>query len=213
MMLSQLDYKGIGVVAFHCDKSKLEVAENHALQYDLSQLYCSFWGDIVEIWDEINTFEAALAACAADPGCIVPPTPPENYILKLGLINGGTYVNCAGKTRTQTGVRTVLVNYSYARYVILNGFNDTSTGVVSKTDPFTIPKTIKELEQFADMYRNMGKITFENTLHFLCANKNTFGFFNTGECDYNCGCGCNNNDCGGTQAKGYGLKSSNIRKR
>ena len=54
-------------------------------------------------------------------------------------------------------------------------------------------------------------ISFEKTIKFLCANKDVFTFFDATNCKYKCGCDCDNN-CSGTRAKGYGIRSSNINK-
>ncbi len=208
-MLVQSDYNCIGIVATHCDLPKLCIAESEAMDFDVSQLYCSNWMDILAIWEEINAYRIALSVCEADPDCDTPPTEPTDYDLKVILIDGGNYTGCNDKPATQQGVKKVLTYYSYGRYTILNGFNDTASGMVTKTNEFSIPKTLKELEAFADKYRNMGLISFENTIKFLCANKETFTWFNSGDCKYQCGCNCNSN-CGGTKARGYGLRSTNI---
>lgn len=209
-MLVQSDYNCIGIVAQHCDNSKLCIAENEALLYDLAQLYCDFWNDVLDIWEEINTYREELAACEANPDCITPPIEPDNYDLKVNLIFGSEYLNCAGKTRSHLGVKNILVYYSYARYVILNGFNDTPSGLVRKTNDFSIQVALKELEDFANKYRNMGLLNFGNTNKFLCAHKANFENFDS---DKNCGgCGCGSDSCGGTKAKGYGFKSRNISK-
>jgi hypothetical protein len=211
-MLLPIDYNCIGIVAQHCNIEKLCIAENEAEQFDVSQLYCSNWMDILTIWNEINDYRIALAECEAEePPCENPPTEPDDYALKVTLIDGGVYEGCNGKEATQQGVKKVLTYYSYGRYTILNGFNDTSTGMVTKTNDFSVPKTLKELEGFADKYRNMGLISFENTIKFLCANKETFTWFNSVDCKYKCGCDCNSN-CGGTKARGYGMRSNNISK-
>lgn len=209
-MLQPTDYNCIGLIAKHCDLEKLCIAENEALQFDVSQLYCDSWIDILTIWNEIIDYRIALAICEADPDCTTPPTTPVNYALKVNLIEGGNYTTCNGKEATQQGVKKVLVYYSYSRYKILSGDNDTAYGTVTKTNEFSIPKTQKELEQIADRYRNMGLISFENTIKFLCANKDIFTWFDN-QCKYKCGCDCHN-DCGGTKAKGYGLRSTNISK-
>ena len=205
-MLQQSDYDSIGVVATHCDTRKLVIAENEALNFDLKELYCDFWNDLIIIWEEINAYILAVAECEADPECSTPPTPPENYLYKLRLINGGTYQNCNSKERRFEGVKRVLLYYSYSRYVILNGFNDTPTGVVQKINEFSLPTPIKDLQAYADKYRNMGYASFKDTVGYLCANRD---YFTWTDCKL-CGCGCSK--CSGTKAKGYGLKGRTITK-
>lgn len=209
-MLVQQDYNCIGQVAQHCDNEKLCIAENEALDFDLSKLYCSFWFDVLEIWEEVNAYILAVAECESDPDCTTPPVEPIDYDLKYNLIFGGEYLNCNGKTRTHKGVKMVLIYYSYARYTMENQVSDTASGLVKKNNDFSTNVDYKELKDRSDKYRNFGLSTYDNTLHFLCANKSTFDWFDAKECGY---CGCGSEKCSGTQSKGYGFKSSNIRKR
>ena len=210
-MLQQADYNCIGDVAKHCDNRKLCIAEQQATDFDVSQLYCNNWIDILTIWNEIVDYQISVAECEADTECTTPPTEPNDYELKLKLIEGGSYTNCNNKEANQQGVKRVLIYYSYARYKMLSGDNDTASGTVTKTNEYSIPKTQKELEQISDQYRNMGLISYENTIKFLCANKDTFTWFDNLGCKYQCNCDCNN-DCGSTKAKGYGFRSTNISK-
>lgn len=196
MNLQQSQYNCIGIVAKHCDLSKLCVAENEASNFDLSELFCDYWLTIEEISEELQAY-------------IDNPELPEpvNYELKYELLFGGFYFDCKNKKRPFQGVYTLMAYYSYARYIVLNGFSDTPNGLVTKTNEFSIPKTLRELEQFADKYRNMGLLTFKKIKNFLCSNNEVFNFQ---DCPKTCGCGCD--DCGGTKAKGYGYKSINITK-
>jgi len=204
------DYSCIGVIANHCDNTKLCVAENQADEFDLSELYCDFWIDINAIWDEIDAYQLAVIECEENPDCTTPPTEPINYDLKRKLIFGGDYNICNGKTRKQGGVKKVLTYYSYARYVILNNINDTPTGLVQKINDFSIPTDLKVIKDNSDMYRNFGFKTYSDTIGFLCANKSVFTDFQSDKCK---GCGCGSDECGGTKAKGFGIRTSNIDKR
>lgn len=193
-MLNQQQYNGIGIVAKHCDLSKLAVAENEAINFDLSELFCGYWTDISEIITEVEAY------------ILNPILPiPLNYANKLELLNGGFYTDCKGKQRQFQGVYNLIAYYSYARYIVLNGFSDTPNGLVQKTNEFSIPQDIKALNQFSEKYRNMGLITFKKIGYFLCANNLIFDYNN---CANNCSCGFE--DCGKTKAKGFGFKSSNI---
>lgn len=208
-MLVKEDYNCIGQVAQHCDNDKLCISENEALEFDLSKLYCSFWFDILEIWNEIIAYEIAVAECDLDPECTTPPIEPTNYELKRNLIFGGEYENCNGKKRLHKGVKMVLIYYSYARYTMENQVSDTASGLVKKNNDFSTNVDYKELKDRSDKYRNFGLSTYNDTLHFLCANKSTFEWFNAKECGY---CGCGSDKCSGTIAKGYGMRSQNISK-
>ena len=186
-LLKYSDFKNIGNVAKHCDKEKMDVAENEAILFDVAQLFCENWDEIESIFIEVNEGST-----------------DEN---KINLINGGNYVGCGGGAKKHSGVRDLLAYYSYSRYVIINGYSDTATGLKQKTDDFTIPIALKELEQFADKYRNMGLIVFGQIENYLCSNKEFFTW-RKGDCK----CGCSDGKCTGTKAKGYGFKSSNITK-
>lgn len=196
-MLHPSDYNDIGIVAKHCDLKKLNIAEKQAMDFDLSQLYCDEWFDLLEIWKGIIAYDAAPT--------VLPM--PLNYAVNKKLIYGGDYLNCKDKTRYNEGIKTVLAYYSYSRYIILNGFNDTPVGVVTQTNEFSLPKPLKELENFADKYRNMGKLVFERTIAFMCANNTVYQWH---DCKT---CGCEGHDCSNTtNTKGYGFNGSIISK-
>lgn len=197
MKLQQYQYNNIGIVAKHCDNKKLSVAETEASSFDLGELFCDYWQEIESIVLEVDAYIEN------------PQLPkPDNYEDKVLLLNGGIYTDCAGKVRQFEGIYKILAYYSYSRYIILNGFSDTPNGLVQKTNEFSIPKSLKELEMFADKYRNMGRISFDRTVGFICKNSSIFEFNN---CPTN-GCGCGSEKCGKTKAKGYGLRSRNINK-
>lgn len=197
MNLSPTQYNCIGILAKHCDLSKLCVAENEASNFDLAELFCDFWLDV-------ETINAEVKAYILDPEL----PEPTNYEEKTFLLNGGVYLDCSEKQRPFEGVYKIMAYYSYARYIVLNGFNDTATGMVTKTNEFSIPKTLKELEAFADKYRTMGFISFERTVRYICQNSEIFDY---SHCPTD-KCGCGSENCGTTKAKGYGFRSRNINK-
>lgn len=199
MNLLPQQYNCIGILAKHCDLSKLCVAENEASNFDLAELFCDFWVEIEQIEAEVKTYDDAQ-----EPK----PTPPENYAEKKALLYGGNYTYCGDKLRPFEGVYKIMAYYSYARYVMLNGFNDTATGLVQKTNEFSIPIDQKALNNFADKYRNMGLISFERTQRYICQNTSIFDYTHCPKDK----CGCGSDKCGGTKAKGYGFKSSNVSK-
>ena len=183
----------------HCDLSKLCVAENEASNFDLAELFCDFWVEIEQINIEIIAYDNA-----EEPK----PPIPDNYTEKKALLEGGNYTDCGGKLRPFEGIYKIMAYYSYSRYVMLNGFNDTATGLVQKTNEFSIPIDQKALNNFADKYRNMGLISFERTQRYICQNTNIFDYTHCPK--YKCGCG--SDKCGSTKAKGYGFRSSNVNK-
>lgn len=197
MNLSPSQYNCIGILAKHCDLSKLCVAENEASNFDLAELFCDFWMEIEAISNEVQAY------------ILDPELPkPTNYTEKTFLLNGGVYLDCSEKQRPFEGVYKIMAYYSYARYIVLNGFNDTATGMVTKTNDFSIPKTLKELESFADKYRTMGLISFERTVRYICQNSEIFDYSHCPKDK----CGCGSEKCGSTKAKGYGFRSRNINK-
>jgi len=198
MNLQPQQYKCLGIIAQHCDLSKLCIAENEASNFDLAELFCDFWVDIEAIDNEIRFYDEA-----DEPK----PEQPLDYDLKKELLEGGTFVDCNGKLKNFEGVYKILAYYSYSRYIILNGFSDSPNGLVQKTNEFSIPKPLKELEQFSDKYRNMGLISFGRTQRFICQNSDVYTYTHCPPS--NCKCGAN---CGTTKAKGYGFKSTNVNK-
>lgn len=199
MNLQISQYNCIGLVAQHCDTRKICIAENEASDFDLAELFCDFWADIEGFAQEVRTYDDAQ-----EPK----PVQPTNYKEKKELLEGGVYLDCQQKQRPFGGVYDILVRYSYSRYIILNGFNDTSTGFKEKTNDFSIPKTIKELEQFSNKYRDMAKISYERTVRYICQNND---IFNYNHCPVD-KCGCGSDKCGYTKSKGYGFKSKNVNK-
>lgn len=199
MNLQSSQYNCLGIIAKHCDISKLCIAENEASSFDLAELFCDFWVEIEAIAEEVQAYDDA-----EEPK----PPIPENYTEKKALLEGGNYADCSEKLRPFEGIYKTLAYYSYSRYIVLNGFSDTPNGLVQKTNEFSIPKSLKELEMFADKYRNMGKISFERTQRYICQNTEIFAYAHCPKDK----CGCGSDKCGGTKAKGYGLRSRNVSK-
>ena len=182
LKLLKSDFEGIADVANHCDTRKLDQAIREAQTFDLEELFCEFWNVIDTNWDDPKYQK---------------------------LIDGGIYEGCKGN-RTFAGVKKILAYYAYSRYIIINNFNDTPSGNVSKSNDFSIPKTIKEIEFMADKYRSMGYKEYQKAAAYLCKNKDSFEDFNDYECKP---CGCNG-ICGSkTSVKGYGISGSIITKQ
>lgn len=192
-LIEQSDFDCVGQVAKHCDLPKLCIAINEAQDWDLEPLFCDFWNNIIQISKEIDDYLNQLKIyeeCVENEGedCEM-PIEPENYELKVNLLCGGSFEGCKG-IKSHKGVKRILTYYSYARYVILNGFNDTPNGLVGKTNDFAIPTPLNELKSFSNKYKDMGYESFKQTKDFLCRNKDVFGF---DSCDCKpCGCadGC-----------------------
>lgn len=195
------DFSCVGVIANHCDNNKICIAENEAINFDVSNLFCECWNSVLLIWEEVDSYLAAAAACESDPDCNTPPVPPENYSLKYQLIYGGSYLSCKDNVMTSEGVKKCLIYYTYSRYLLINSINDTATGMNYKNNDFATNIPIKDLESIADKYRNMGYSTFKRVRAFLCYHK-LIECFKCKECK------CGDSSCsGGTENKGFGFRS------
>jgi hypothetical protein len=176
----QSDFNCIGQIAKHCDLPKLCIAIEEAKIFDLNGLLCD------EMYLDIN----------------------ENWSVFLyeNLINGGEFIGCNDKKSFHLGIKKVLIYYAYSRYILLNGFNDTANGMVQKTNEFSIPTPLKELQAFADKYRNMGFSAWRGVERYLCKNKYIFNKFSS----ENCKCECT--ECDPHTTKITGFKSQIISK-
>lgn len=196
-----LDFSCIGEVAQHCDTNKLCIATSEAENFDLSDLFCDSFDEINSIITEIDAYDLAVQLCNNDLECIALITVPENLEYKRNLLCGGEYLGCNNKSKKHLGVYTIWAYYAYSRYLILNGFNDTPNGSVRKTNDFSIPTPLKEVQSFADKYRTMGFESFKRTLDYMRKNNTS-----------NTKCDCSY--CTGkTSAKGYGLNGSVISRK
>lgn len=183
-IISRKDFNCVANLAIHCDEKKLCVAINEAQIFDISKLLCDFWYDILD-----NL---------------------ENQDYKI-LLCGGIYTDYNGRKKRLQGLKKVLVYYSYARYLLINEFNDTSSGSVTPINNFSLPKNIKEINLFADKYRSMAFELWKEVELYLCINKDKFMGFNSVNCPK---CDCIDNSCdGNTKAKGYGMIATLINKK
>ena len=197
------DFKDIGQLAAHCSLPKLAIAIQEAEDFDLSELFCPNWELLAGIIAEVKAYEVL------PEWSLVPE--PANYAKKLILVYGGTYEGPKERKIRNLGLIRTWVYYAYARYVILNGFNDTPTGVVSKNNEFSMPKSLRELQSFSDKYIAMGLESYKKSLEFLCYNTDIFTTFIPGD---SCKAfECEDNSCHRSNTKVNGMTSRNIKKR
>lgn len=182
--LNRTDFAVIGQVAKHCNLEKLQIAINEAILFDLKPLLCDLFIDVEANWDETEGIWADIIL------------PKE-------------YTGCNDKTKQHQGLKNVLIRYSYARYVILNGLDDTPNGGVTKTSDWSIPKPYSDLKAISDRYRTMAYELFKEVEACICLNIDDYENANF----YCAPCGCNGKCGTKTKAKGYGIKGSNISKR
>lgn len=156
IVITQSDFAAIGQMTKHCDTGKLQIAVQETIMFDMKRLFGSFWFDLETNFDSGDLKWTDVMA-------------PREYTAKE-------------KTYRHEGVKNILLYFAYSRYVVLNGFNDTPTGHVTKTNEFSIPKPLKELNTFADKYREMAISLYNGVQHFLCENKTNYPAFNSGGC-------------------------------
>lgn len=189
--LKVADFDCVGIVAQHCDLSKLCIAAEEAKQFDLIPLMC--FGLVEDVLSNWNLEDTA-----------------ENFKKYQDLICGGTYSDCNGKTMLNPGFKKVWVYYTYSRYILINNFNDTANGIVQKQNEWSVPTSLKELNDFSNKYRSMAKHAYEGLLGYLCINKTDFPLFDDCGCKLDCGC-TGNCSCGKTK-KLTGFKFKTVRK-
>ena len=181
--LQSSDFINIGNVAKHCDLEKLNIAINEAILFDLKPLLCELYYEVDTNWDAING-------------------------IWFNLITPIQFTGCNNKPKSHEGLKNMLIRYAYARYIIINEFNDTPNGGVTKTNNFSIPKAYADLKQISDRYRSMAFQIWKEIEGYICLNKEVY---NTDSFDCS-ECGCNGKCGGKTTSKGYGIKSTNITK-
>lgn len=183
------DFDCIGNVAKHCDLTKLCIATEEAKQFDIIPLFCfDFVNDVLEKW---NLKEE-----------------DEKFDKYQKLICGGSYQH-DGRTFLNMGLKQVWIYYSYARYLLINQFNDTANGMVTKQNEWSLPTPLKEVTDFSNKYRAMGKEAFESVQRYLCAKQIEFPKFDSCNC-LSCGC-AGTCSCGKTK-KLTGFKFSTVKR-
>jgi|SRR5699024_4408737 len=165
------EIREVGQVANNCDKHKLQLAINEAFDFDLRPLIDCYYIDLKEHWedDEGKWFD------------IINPKEFDSNCVECGY---------------HFGLKRVLAYFAYARYMILNEYNDTPNGNVAKTNNFSIPTDIRLLKDRANAYRQMAKDTFKEINNYILANSKEYPKYFSGK----------------TKAKGFGFKIKNIYK-
>lgn len=170
MMLTIKDIREVGQIAANCDKEKLKIAINEAFEFDLKPLIACYFIDLKIHWDD-------------EEGIWFDIIEPKEF--------DSDCVSCG----YHSGLKKVLSYFTYARYLILNEFNDTPNGNVAKANNFSMPTDTRLLKDRADAYREMGKESFKEVSDYMIANRSVYPKFYSES----------------TTAKGYGFKIKNIR--
>lgn len=208
--ITQSDFACVGLVAKHCDLQKLCIATEEAKDFDIIPLFCfDFVQDILNNWN--------IPAQIPNPDFVDIETTPEvspiiinpDYEKYQNLICGGNYT-ANEKLHQNLGFKKAWIYYSYARYLLVNQFNDTANGMVSKENEWSNQIPMADIRDLSNKYRNMGKAAYESLLGYLCANKESFPKFDGCNCKLSCGC---SGSCGcGKTKKMTGIKFSTVTK-
>lgn len=181
--LNKEDFYPIGQVAKHCNLEKLQIAINESIMFDLKPLLCDLFIEVNENWDDTEG-------------------------IWFDIIEPLEFEGCNGKQKTHQGLKNVLIRYAYARYIIINGFDDTPNGGVTKNNDWSIPKPYSDLKQVSERYRNMGYDLWQEVEGYICLNEDVYE-----NADFDCKpCGCNGKCGSKTKNKGFGIKGSNVSK-
>lgn len=199
--LSIEDFDCVGDVARHCDLKKLCIATEEARIFDMIPLFCfDFMADVLGNWNISPTIPAPTEENPTE-------TIPNPVFTKYqALICGGTYTDSKGRTHYNMGIKKVWVYYSYARYLLINQFSDTANGIVKKDNDFSMPVPLREVTDFSNKYRAMGREAFESVQDYINANRAEFPLY----AHQNCGCS-GSCSCGKTK-KLTGFKFSTVKK-
>src|SRR5690606_15615393 len=162
IQLNRNDFTGLGNVAKHCNLEKLDIAVNEAIQFDLKPLLCDLFLEVEANWEDIDG-------------------------IWFDLIYPLEFEGCNEKPKSHQGLKKVLTYYAYARYVLINNFDDTPNGGVNKTNEWSIPKPYADLKTVAERYRNMGYDLWKEVEMYICLNEDVYP-----DADFECSpCGCN----------------------
>lgn len=223
-LIKMSDFACVGIITSSCNNAKLCIAINDAFNFDLESLLCfDFMQEIVTKWGEIDALEAERSALDLrlssstisqdeyDVAVAVVAASLDDLSHFYDLINGSIYTGYAGKSKRHQGIRALWVYYAYAHYIKINPFDDSPNGMTHKTNDFSMPATIPELNTMSTSYRNRAKMTFDKIKEYLCENKLNFTKFDACDCASSCSCSgaCT---CGHTR-KLTGFKFRSISKR
>ena len=197
--IKSVDFECTGMVTASCNLNKLCISIDDAFTFDVEPLLCTgFITDILAKWNEIINLDGAEV--------------PENLQKWYSLIFGDQYYNCNGKIQRHLGIKRMWIYYAYANYILLNPFDDTPNGLKYKTNEFSMPVPIKDLNGLSISFKNKAIETYKNIKEYLCINKDYFTTFDACDCHLSCGCvgTCN---CGSTKRVGTGFRFKSIKKK
>lgn len=211
--LTYSDFACVANVAKHCDTQKLCISIDEALNFDLMPLFCdSFMLDVVDNWNITEEIPNPDYVDEETTPYELITIPNPNFEKYNNIICGGRYLDSNGNVRINLGLKKAWVYFSYAQYLVLNNYNDTANGNVTKQNDWSIPTPLKDVRDFATKYRNMGLEVFKSVQTFLCDKKSEYPLFDDCDCPKN-NCGCAGKcKCGKRKNLTNGIKYSVVRK-
>lgn len=172
--ISPPDFKTVGIVANTCNFDKLNQAIEEALQFDLIHVFgYGFIKLLLDNWEVQNTGDNV-----------------KDQIVKL-IIEGGEYIipdSNPKKVCSFQGVKKIWLYYAYSKYVHINQFDDTPTGLKYKVSQFSEGVGMKELTSLSNKFKNMAKDVQDHTKEFLCRYKDYIPEYDSCGCQLSCGC-------------------------
>lgn len=92
----------------------------------------------------------------------------------IKLISGTTYADANGDPIDFPGLKMVLLNYTWARFLPLHKQTITSQGLVEKTNPYSVPVEQKALSASQAEYRGDALKYWSDVVDYLNANDDVF---------------------------------------
>lgn len=164
----------VGDVAQDCDLTKINEAINQAIEFDLSEALCSLFFDVEEFLRDVQKT----------------PTEEINNILEKHYFD-----DCNGK-RYHLGIIHIGSLFAYARYVQINAYHDSHSGLTAKSADWANFVNGKELSNYANPYFQQAKVALEGLYSYICSNRENYKRFDFSKCVNTCGCSgaCNGNN-------------------
>lgn len=195
--ISPPDFKSVGIVANTCNFDKLNQAIEEALQFDVMHVFgYGLVKLLLDNWNEQTTDD-----------------PVKNQIIKL-IIDGGEYIvpnSNPKKVCSFQGIKKIWLYYAYGKYIHINQFDDTPTGLKYKVSQYSEGVGMKELVALENKYKNMAKDVQDHTKEFLCHYKEYIPEYDSCGCTLPCGC-IGLCSCSGRHRKLTGFRLKNVEK-
>lgn len=200
VILKAEDFKGVGLVANNCNRDKLNIAVNEALDFDLCYEFRKCHIEVKKLIKKVLLYDSETEENS-----------PTEY--EINLVNGN-YFTENDKSFENLGLKRGLICYAYSRYLLLNEFNDSAVGQKTQNFQLSVPKSYQELKSMSDKYRNMAKVAMLSTYEYIAKNKNEFPQLVKCLNLSDCYCGRENYDtpCS-INTTGYQLRSRNVKKK